>query len=327
MSDAEIAEQVRAALRTTGPVIPDRERMRQQLWQSMDVRTRHIMTKGRGDAGSFRHAMLGRAVRHAHVGMAAAIMSVIALLAVLAGTWHVRTTRETQRIVYVTRAAERKTITLHDGTHVILAPETRLTLASTFGQTDRTVALVGEASFDVATARGVPFVVRTGHVSTQVLGTQFGVRAYPDDHTTQVIVHSGKVMTRVRGAARVLAAGEAIDVTDSAAVVVPLTDLRQYADVANGELVFRHTQLPIILAAVGRWYGYHFQVADSTLLAKELTVTLKTADRTGTLADIQAFLDVTMTFEGNIITLTPRRRSSTTLFRHDQLQPVREAGR
>jgi ferric-dicitrate binding protein FerR (iron transport regulator) len=53
--------------------------------------------------------------------------------------------------------------------------------------------LSGEAYFDVKHAENDPFVIRTGKISTTVLGTAFNIKAYPDRKNIIVSVSTGKV--------------------------------------------------------------------------------------------------------------------------------------
>jgi ferric-dicitrate binding protein FerR (iron transport regulator) len=96
-------------------------------------------------------------------------------------------------------------------------------------------------------------------------------------------------------------------VTDSTATAVAVSDLSQYTDWTQGRLVFEKTPVPVLLATVGRWYGYQFRLADSTLALDRISVVLKTTDLSDMLTSLKSVLDVTMVFDGSVITLTPRR--------------------
>lgn len=85
-------------------------------------------------------------------------------------------------------------VELPDGTKVILNKNSALTYDSaTFGVSTREVTLTGEAYFDVTHDAEKRFVVKTGEVSTQVLGTAFNVSAYPDQNEITVTVLRGLV--------------------------------------------------------------------------------------------------------------------------------------
>ncbi|GAB3986127.1 FecR domain-containing protein [Spirosoma daeguense] len=121
-----------------------------------------------------------------------------ATLAGLGLFWFWQTSRKPSEHVafrqIVAPAGQKVQVKLPDGTQVWLNAQSRLRYATTFGNTDqRIVELEGEAYFDVAHDKQHPFIVRSGTISTRVLGTQFNVRAYADDPDIEVAVLSGKV--------------------------------------------------------------------------------------------------------------------------------------
>lgn len=83
-------------------------------------------------------------------------------------------------------------LVLPDGTHVWLNSETKLEYPLIF-ETNREVNLSGEAYFEVKKDKQHPFVVNTGTVNVEVLGTSFNIANYPDENQTEVVLGSGKV--------------------------------------------------------------------------------------------------------------------------------------
>ena len=83
---------------------------------------------------------------------------------------------------------------LADGSSVVLAAGSSLSLTTAFGDANRRVRLVGEGYFEV-TSSVVPFVIDTYNARTQVLGTRFSVRAWSReiDSATEVMVEEGVV--------------------------------------------------------------------------------------------------------------------------------------
>jgi ferric-dicitrate binding protein FerR (iron transport regulator) len=231
------------------------------------------------------------------------------------------------------------TVTLRDGTIITLAPLTQLTVASTFGRETRQVRLTGEAYFTVRTSAGVPFVVKTGAVSTTVLGTAFSVRRYAADDTVRVIVDAGKVVAAGHGIPVAVSAGRMARVTDSTATSTVASDLHTYTDWAHGYLVFKDAPIPEMLSTVGRWYGYQFKLADSSLATQHVSIALKVSDPTDMMLALKATLRVTMAFDGAhggtpVITLTPRQDrlmpagdAPSPRARRERFTPLMEVGR
>jgi len=230
---------------------------------------------------------------------AAALMIAIPML------WKIG--REPRSIVtshtYVARRAQRTVATLDDGSNVVLAPETRIRY-TVDNAGIRSLDLVGEALFTVHDTRR-PFVVRTGAVTTRVLGTTFDVRRYRGDAATQVTVISGRVVAGGRTSPIVLAAGMMGHITDSTTTVNPISEPVRAVVWTQDRLIFNDTPVPEMLTTLGRWYGYEFRLADTTLVTHHVSVALSTDKLAEAMRTIKALLRVTMTYDGNVVTLRP----------------------
>jgi len=88
-------------------------------------------------------------------------------------------------------------ITLPDGTMAWLNAGTELTYNDDYGKKKRTLFLTGEAFFDVAEDKEHPFIVNTSDLIIQALGTQFNVKAYPDEKTITTTLVEGKINVRI----------------------------------------------------------------------------------------------------------------------------------
>ena len=75
-------------------------------------------------------------------------------------------------------AGQRAQITLADGTRVWLNAQSTLTYTSNFGRDERNVELDGEAYFEVAKNKDIPFYIHTEMNNVRVVGTCFNVCAY-----------------------------------------------------------------------------------------------------------------------------------------------------
>ena len=94
------------------------------------------------------------------------------------------------RADHITGSAEMRTVTLDDGSTVVLAPDSAITIAYD-GRERRVDLLAGEAFFVVAHGQDRPFRVWTGPVRTTDIGTAFAVRR--DEMGAQVAVQQGSV--------------------------------------------------------------------------------------------------------------------------------------
>jgi ferric-dicitrate binding protein FerR (iron transport regulator) len=89
---------------------------------------------------------------------------------------------------------ENRVIFLPDGSTVILSSGSKLNYPSSFdGLEKREVFLDGQAFFDIKHNASRPFIVYTGKLKTEVLGTAFDLKAIPREADITVTVTRGKV--------------------------------------------------------------------------------------------------------------------------------------
>ncbi|MGV3557429.1 FecR family protein [Larkinella arboricola] len=93
---------------------------------------------------------------------------------------------------------------LSDGSVVWLNPATKLHVPKRFASSVRNVQLEGEAFFEVRRDTTRPFVIQTGKLKTEVLGTTFNVRAYRNSPRFEVSVVTGKVAVSVADQKKIL---------------------------------------------------------------------------------------------------------------------------
>ncbi len=170
---------------------------------------------------------------------------------------------------YETAAGETETVTLADGSTVLLAPSSRLR-AEAKDDGARRVRLTGEALFEVVPG-GEPFVVETATALTTVLGTTFGVSA--SEIETEVTLASGAVRlaTRLEPAQSVrLEPGQRSRVVGAQPPEPPTR-----ADVAEalgwtGTWYFQATPLEALAERLSAHYGVRIAV-DPALAADRVT--------------------------------------------------------
>jgi transmembrane sensor len=245
------------------------------------------------------------------VGAVAAVLTVAAvgvLRYAVPGGVSARTP-ETMREV-ATAAGQRATVQLGDGTRVVLGVDSKLRFPAAFGGARREVYLDGEGYFDVTHDAAKPFVVHVRDAVAEDLGTAFGVRAYEDDSTVQVVVTAGKVAlgAALPGAPRgpVLTAGRLgrLD-RRSHHVEVQSVDTTAYLAWRDGRLVFDNTPLPQVVAELHRWYDVDIQVADSNIAARQLTASFHARSITEILDFMTLAMELRYERHGRTVTLFP----------------------
>ncbi|ANH81910.1 hypothetical protein A8C56_13845 [Niabella ginsenosidivorans] len=95
--------------------------------------------------------------------------------------------------VVATTARSRTSLVLPDGSKVWINEKTELRFRNDFGRQNREVYLNGEAFFDVVKNKDKPFLVHTKEMDVKVLGTQFNVRAYKNECSSETTLIRGRV--------------------------------------------------------------------------------------------------------------------------------------
>jgi len=94
--------------------------------------------------------------------------------------------------------AQPLTISLEDGSRIILDPGSKISYPIHFGKAHRGIGrrevfLSGKAFFDIAKDPSRPFFVYANELVTKVLGTSFTVRSFANEQEVSVAVKTGKV--------------------------------------------------------------------------------------------------------------------------------------
>jgi transmembrane sensor len=212
---------------------------------------------------------------------------------------------------YVTRTAQRLAMTLPDGSRAMLAPMSRVRYTLTSDGT-RQLLVDGEAYFTVIPDQRRPFTVRAGSATVRVLGTAFGVRHYATDTDVQIAVTEGKILAGVQrtSRARILTAGHVAYVRDSTIDVRGSGSAADMVAWTNGKLVFTDTPVPAMLKMLGRWSGYEFKLADSSVAVGRVNATFSADDPARNMIALRDLLNVTMTFDRHVVTLHARRNTN-----------------
>jgi transmembrane sensor len=168
-------------------------------------------------------------------------------------------------------------VTLPDGSIIHLGAGSKISYEKSFSGKKRMISLDGEAFFDVKHKADRPFVVKSGKVSTVVLGTSFNIKAFSAAARILVTVNSGKVgvMTNVKGKSGVvnfLLPDEQLEISTADGVVVKNTiNASAVSGWTENNFVYYNTSLKDITSSLARHYGVKFNIADEQLGKIKLT--------------------------------------------------------
>lgn len=214
--------------------------------------------------------------------------------------------------VHRTTVGSRATISLDDGSRVVLGPGSELTVGADFPRV-REVALKGQAHFSVVHDASNEFIVRTSEGVITDLGTEFTVNDY-DGVAIDVAVQSGSVSVRSsRGtdSSVVLKAGDMASV-DPRGVLTRSANAASADDFAwtSGRLVFRESPMIKVRAELRRWYGVELVTQDSALAASHLNTSFGNETRQQVVDIIAMSLGAKAEVHGDTVVLSPRRSTA-----------------
>lgn len=146
---------------------------------------------------------------------------------------------------------------LEDSTLVRMNSMSVLHFPVQFQGNSREVYLEGEAYFEVHRDSCKPFIVHTKSMDICVKGTEFNVRAYPDESLLQTTLVTGAVeISTDRGKQRLRPAQQAEFNCSTQETVVKEVNPDEYTAWVHGWFVFKNKRLEDIMLELSRWYDF-----------------------------------------------------------------------
>jgi ferric-dicitrate binding protein FerR (iron transport regulator) len=206
------------------------------------------------------------------MSVAAGIFLVVSIIFFVA--YRLKLTPPQQAVVYYEKTVpygKKIQIGLPDGTQVWVNSGSKLKYPSSFTGNKRELYLEGEAYFDVAHDEKRPFIIHTGKVFTQVLGTAFNIKAYGSSKMS-VTVARGKVSVGLqRKLLSILTPNQCLSYNqvngDAKKYKVNASRLRWM----NGDLIFDNTNLGEAAQVLERWYNVKITFANPKAKAYQFT--------------------------------------------------------
>jgi len=207
---------------------------------------------------------------------------------------------------YSTQLAEKRTITLPDGSQVKLNADTRIQFQKVFDDSERAVFLEGQAFFDIE-RDGRPFIIQTDNAQVVVVGTSFNVEARK--HKTKVIVKSGTVRLLSKnsstGEGVLLKKNEMSACLENFSPVPPVTvDADYLLGWLQNKHIFDKTPLDEIIEELRRSYDIKIKIADLSIARLELSGEFNDQPPKEILSLICLALDLDYHIENGVYTIT-----------------------
>jgi transmembrane sensor len=145
---------------------------------------------------------------------------------------------------------------LSDGSKVWLNSQSSLRYPVAFTGDERRVEITGEAYFEVATQRKLPFVVSLNGMEVEVLGTIFNINSYTDEDAVKTTLLEGKVKVSNGGSLTMLMTGQQAILNKQTQKLDKLenVDVEEAVAWRFGYFQFHDADLKTVLRQIARWY-------------------------------------------------------------------------
>lgn len=200
---------------------------------------------------------------------------------------------------------------LCDGTKVWLNSESEITFPTQFADSVRSVALRGEAYFEVKSDAAHPFVVETDLLSVRVLGTSFNLTAYADDPAVEATLITGSLKVIHQQEETLLVPGMQARLDKQANTLTTQAVYAEgYAAWAHRMFVFFNEPVPSICRRLARWYDVEIDASAPELEQMLYSGMIERAETFNMIADLLSATDelVFREREGKIIVEKKNRK-------------------
>jgi transmembrane sensor len=181
-------------------------------------------------------------------------------------------------ITYQTLYGETKSVLLPDSSTVLMNANSRIVWDGAWkGIGTRKVRLDGEGFFEVKKVKGSNFIVESGELKVNVLGTVFNIRSRRGN--VEVFLESGKVNLELADAEHhsvPMMPGNSVHYNKEKKdlTLVKSSSLTHSASWVDGMLVFQNESVKDILFRFEELYGKKFQIENKALLDKRMDLSL-----------------------------------------------------
>lgn len=167
---------------------------------------------------------------------------------------------------------------LPDGSKVWLNSGGKLKYPVEFSSKKREVYLEGQGYFSVKRNENAPFVVRIDNFySVEVLGTEFNVTAYEDDHLIETTLVTGKVKLNIhlvdgRFIQKLLKPNEKATYNrETHRLCIATVNTESDKMWREGKMIFHRHPMEQVLKVLSRYYNVHFEVKNPKIMQSKIT--------------------------------------------------------
>ncbi|MGB7842136.1 MAG: FecR domain-containing protein [Salinimicrobium sp.] len=146
-------------------------------------------------------------------------------------------------------------LSLSDGSRVYLNAGTSIKFPIGFVKgMKREVFLTGEAFFDVAKDKKHPFIVNTGSLAVEVLGTEFNVEAYGENITQKIVLVEGSVKVNNNNGEEMLMAPNQMVSSRNGLMTRSAVTASEFTSWKEGYFTLKRTSMKETITLLERYY-------------------------------------------------------------------------
>jgi transmembrane sensor len=144
---------------------------------------------------------------------------------------------------------------LSDGSKIWLNAASSITFPTTFNEPARKISITGEAYFEIAHDAKHPFIVSTGNMEVQVLGTHFNINAYADEDNTSTTLLEGSVKIKTGETTTLMLPGQQLQQNKEGKLkLVTDADAQEAVAWKDGLFMMKKAGIASIMRQLERWY-------------------------------------------------------------------------
>ena len=168
---------------------------------------------------------------------------------------------------------DKSTIMLPDSSQVYLNSGSKIIFNNNFHDEYRMVCLEGEAYFCVEKNEEIPFIVKTSGIEIKVLGTEFNLKAYPDEEIISTTLKEGRIEIKSNFQKSIMKPNQKVvyNRADKKMKLYILNDLKPETEWKDGRLVFRDESLEELELKLERWFDVDIVFADQQVKKRRFT--------------------------------------------------------
>ncbi len=198
-------------------------------------------------------------------------------------------------------------VSLSDGSQVLLNQNSELSYSSHFGAASRKVKLKGEAFFEVAPDPNKPFIIQIGDAEVEVLGTTFNVQGYDTRKEVEVTVETGVVKLstpELKQEVKLHAGDKGIYSKANQQISSLKNDNVNFLSWKTRKIILIEKDLRSVVETLNKTYGSNITIASDIPASCVVTVTFDGQSLEAALNVLKATLNLTYRIQGNQIEIT-----------------------